>query len=317
VSCNTCGRRGGRARPRVASTRALWQRRRVEMKGDIDLVTEVDRRRELAILETSLAYRPRHRHRGDGPRAHRLAPRLVRRPARWHDELRALLPMFCPCRGARFEGEIGPARLRPLGTSCSLGEGRGSAPQRQTPAVLRASLIQSLLITGSRTTCTEARGALRPFNRLMGRRGRCAASSAALDRVRGRRRRVASGRRSQPWECTRPAHPRRGRRALDPPRRARPRLGGRHRRPRTASSTTTGTCCGGRSARAGLAANADSPITLATPAPLLRSRCSAAVHEPVLARPRSCSNCSAAYKRPRRGPLRADPQPAQRLDLLR
>ena len=75
---------------------------------------------------------PRHRHRGDRPRAHGLPPRLVRRPPRRDGELRALLPVLLRLGGARDRRrDRRGGRLRPLAGRAVLGgEGRRRAPQR-------------------------------------------------------------------------------------------------------------------------------------------------------------------------------------------
>ena len=81
----------------------------VEHKGEIDLVTEVDRACETAILEILRARFPDHDivTEETRPRPHRLALRLVRRSPRRHHQLRARLSVLLLLgRRSTVDGEV-------------------------------------------------------------------------------------------------------------------------------------------------------------------------------------------------------------------
>jgi len=160
----------------------------IEMKGELDLVTEVDHACELAILETIRSRYPGHDIVTEETDLARTGSHHV-----WYvdpldgtSNFAHAYPMFCASIALAFEGEIvAGAVFDPLRDELFTAEKGGGARLNGRP--LRVStaptLIQSLLITGFPYDLHERlEERLRPFNRLMGKaRAVRRDGSAALD----------------------------------------------------------------------------------------------------------------------------------------
>jgi myo-inositol-1(or 4)-monophosphatase len=183
----------------------------VEFKGVIDLVTEVDRECETAILDTIRSHFPDHdvlaEESGRRDRGSRYS---------WHvDPLDGTTnfahgyPCFCSSVGVAFDGTpVAGAVYDPLRDELFTAEqGAGAyANGRRLRVSSRATLLESLLITGFPYDLREdVEGKLRNFNRMMARaRAIRRDGSAALDLCY-----VAAGRaegffeeRLAPWDMT-------------------------------------------------------------------------------------------------------------------
>jgi myo-inositol-1(or 4)-monophosphatase len=147
----------------------------VEMKGDIDLVTEVDHACELAILETI-----RSRYRGhDIVTEETDLARTGSHHVWFVDPLDGTTnfahsyPMFCSSVALAFEGEVvAGAVFDPLRDELFTAEKGGGAylNGRRLQVSKAKTLLESLLITGFPYDLHDRlEERLRPFNRLMGR----------------------------------------------------------------------------------------------------------------------------------------------------
>jgi myo-inositol-1(or 4)-monophosphatase len=174
----------------------------VEYKGEIDLVTEVDRACELAILETIRARYPDHDIVTEETDLARTGSRHV-----WFvDPLDGTVnfahayPMFCASVALAVDGEVvagavfDPVRDELFSAERGAGAHLNGRPLKVTAA---DALIRSLVITGFPYDLHEKlEERLRPFNRLMGKaRAVRRDGSAALDLAY-----VAAGRADGFWE---------------------------------------------------------------------------------------------------------------------
>ena len=175
---------------------------RVEYKGEIDLVTEVDRACELAILETIRSRYPAHDIVTEETDLARTGSRHV-----WFvDPLDGTVnfahsyPMFCASVALAVDGEVvAGAVFDPVRDELFSAE-RGSGAHlngRRLQVTTADALIRSLVITGFPYDLHEKlEERLRPFNRLMGKaRAIRRDGSAALDLCY-----VAAGRADGFWE---------------------------------------------------------------------------------------------------------------------
>ena len=176
----------------------------IEMKGELDLVTEVDHACELAILEAIRSRYPGHDIVTEETDLARTGSHHV-----WYvDPLDGTTnfahgyPMFCVSIALAFEGEIvAGAVFDPLRDELFTAEKGGGAHLNGRPLRVStaATLIESLLITGFPYDLHEKlEERLRPFNRLWARRARSAATAPRLSTCATSRRRgpTASGKRS-------------------------------------------------------------------------------------------------------------------------
>ena len=175
----------------------------IEMKGELDLVTEVDHACELAILEAIRSRYPGHDIVTEETDLARTGSNHV-----WFvDPLDGTTnfahgyPMFCVSIALTFEGEIvAGAVFDPLREELFTAEKGGGAHVNGRPLRVStaATLIESLLITGFPYDLHEKlEERLRPFNRLMGKaRAVRRDGSAALDICY-----VAAGRADGFWEA--------------------------------------------------------------------------------------------------------------------
>jgi len=160
----------------------------IEMKGELDLVTEVDRTCELAILEAIRSRYPGHDIVTEETDLARTGSRHVWfvDPLDGTSNFAHGYPMFCASIALAFEGEIvAGAVFDPLRDELFTAEKGGGAHLngRRLQVSTAPSLIQSLLITGFPYDLHEKlEERLRPFNRLMGKaRAVRRDGSAALD----------------------------------------------------------------------------------------------------------------------------------------
>jgi len=160
----------------------------IEMKGELDLVTEVDRACELAILEAIRSRYPGHDIVTEETDLARTGSHHVWfvDPLDGTSNFAHGYPMFCASIALAFEGEIvAGAVFDPLRDELFTAEKGGGAHLngRRLAVSAAPSLIESLLITGFPYDLHEKlEERLRPFNRLMGRaRAVRRDGSAALD----------------------------------------------------------------------------------------------------------------------------------------
>ncbi len=175
---------------------------RVEYKGEIDLVTEVDRACELAIIDTLRSRFPEH----DIVTEETDLARTGSRHVWFSDPLDGTVnfahsyPVFCSSVALAVEGEIvAGAVFDPLRDELFTAEKGGGAHLNGRPLRVSSAgeLIESLLITGFPYDLHEKTAErLRRFNRLMGiARAVRRDGSAALDLCY-----VAAGRADGYWE---------------------------------------------------------------------------------------------------------------------
>jgi myo-inositol-1(or 4)-monophosphatase len=160
----------------------------IEMKGELDLVTEVDRACELAILEAIRSRYPGHDIVTEETDLARTGSHHVWfvDPLDGTSNFAHGYPMFCVSIALALDGEIvAGAVFDPLRDELFTAEKGGGAHLngRRLRVSTAPSLIQSLLITGFPYDLHEKlEERLRPFNRLMGKaRAVRRDGSAALD----------------------------------------------------------------------------------------------------------------------------------------
>jgi myo-inositol-1(or 4)-monophosphatase len=163
----------------------------IEMKGELDLVTEVDHACELAILEAIRSRYP----------GHDIVTEETDLARTGSKNFAHGYPMFCVSIALAVEGEIvAGAVFDPLREELFTAEKGGGAHVNGRPLRVStaATLIESLLITGFPYDLHEKlEERLRPFNRLMGKaRAVRRDGSAALDICY-----VAAGRADGFWEA--------------------------------------------------------------------------------------------------------------------
>ena len=127
----------------------------ISYKGEVDIVTESDKRSEALIVARLRKQFPRSRHRrrrGQRGRGCRREIYLARRSARWHHEFRPWLSLFCVCQSAcsKIGEPIVAAIMNPIADelfTAARGEGArlNGKPIHVSPL---EKLAESLVCTG-------------------------------------------------------------------------------------------------------------------------------------------------------------------------